>query len=357
MKLVMPSVTEVKLDRSFPVPIAIMKKIERCGRIAYRSEDRITEYSYIPFIKNIVKRNHTSVLEHGRVTITMDITDSEQEDFEQSKGSFTNYSFVQVSSVNRFKTTTPVPVFSGNLRALLEFVTCEALQHPFCMRLKKILQKEFQPIFGSLFEVGDSDELPYMIEEAHDGHTFHVVTDRGVLAEWTRHRIDMSFTVESTRYCNYEKTGMTFCLPVPFEFSPTPDDNESKWIFNALNSVGAIERKENNTISFCANGLPYDFFTYLPVKLLKMNVWKKHMKASEEAYTELIQRGCTPQEARTVLPNSLKSEFCVTATKAAWDHFFSLRCAKDAHPQIRYLANKVKELVYPEGELNDAEKS
>ena len=71
------------------------------------------------------------------------------------------------------------------------------------------------------------------------------------------------------------------------------------------------------------------------------------MEACERAYNELIERGCSPQEARSVLPNSLKSEFCVTGTESAWKHFLELRCASDAHPQIIYLADQVKGLLFP----------
>ena len=62
------------------------------------------------------------------------------------------------------------------------------------------------------------------------------------------------------------------------------------------------------------------------------------MEASERAYNQLIELGATPQEARTVLPNSLKTEIVMTYNIREWRHFFKLRCSKGAHPQMREIA-------------------
>ena len=62
------------------------------------------------------------------------------------------------------------------------------------------------------------------------------------------------------------------------------------------------------------------------------------MMESELAYKALIESGCSPQEARAVLPNSLKTEVVMTANLREWRHFFNLRTAPDAHPQMREVA-------------------
>ena len=70
----------------------------------------------------------------------------------------------------------------------------------------------------------------------------------------------------------------------------------------------------------------------------KYAIWKNSVKETEKAYLRLIELGATPQEARSVLPNSLKTELIMTMNLREWRHFFKLRTAEAAHPQIRELA-------------------
>ena len=332
MELVKPSVNYIQMTETSEVPlsVALMKKIERCGRIAYRSEDKITDDSYIRFISAIVSRKHYSVLEHARICLDIKRSLISNDDICTLTEYLNKQPFL---SHNSSDSENPYFTITGNLRAFLEWLS-SSLPYWFIFRyIKQYLAKQFPPVFGELVKNDTAlkiEKTMFVLREADDYHTFHVVTDRGVMAEWTRHRYNMSFTVESTRYCNYSKRGMAFCLPIPFDFSPTEDNNEEKWICSS-NDITF-----NGHVSMCAD------FT-------KMNVWRKHMETCERAYNGLIERGCPPQAARSVLPNSLKSEFCVTGTESAWKHFLELRCASDAHPQIRYLANQVKGLLFPQG--------
>ena len=66
--------------------------------------------------------------------------------------------------------------------------------------------------------------------------------------------------------------------------------------------------------------------------------WKEACQTTERRYFELLNWGCTPQEARAVLPNSLKTEVVMTANLREWRHFFNLRTAPAAHPQMREVA-------------------
>lgn len=166
----------------------VLRKIEKCGRICYKSEHKITEDSAKIFVKNIIKAGHEVVLEHESLTIKF-------------------------------------------------------------------------------------------------------VVDRGVSHEIVRHRM-ASYCQESTRYCNYAK-----------------DD------FN--NEITVIK--------------PF----FLIEGSTGWNHWKEGCKAAEKAYFDLLEWGCTPQEARSVLPNSLKTELVMTANLREWQHFLKLRCSKAAHPQIR----------------------
>lgn len=170
---------------------AILKHIETCGRVCYKSEDKITEDSCENFVKNLIKRGHEAVIEHFSISV-------------------------------RF------------------------------------------------------------------------VCDRGVSHEIVRHRI-ASFCQESTRYCNY-----------------------SKGDFGS--EISVIE--------------PLNLQTWTPAYIQ----WKIACEAAEKAYFELLDWGCTPQEARAVLPNSLKTEIIMTANLREWRHFLNLRTSVVAHPQMREIA-------------------
>lgn len=171
--------------------IAAVKKLEEIGRVCYKSEGRITEESYAPFLKAIIKRGHEAVLEH--------------------------YSF----SVK---------------------FTC----------------------------------------------------DRGVSHEIVRHRM-ASYCQESTRYCNYAKD----------EFQ---------------GEITVIEP------CYLEKDSPGYFY------------WEAACQKAENAYFDLLDYGCSAQEARAVLPNSLKTELVMTANVREWRHFFKLRCSPAAHPQMREVA-------------------
>lgn len=180
----------------------MLRNIELCGRVCYKSEDRITDGSAEKFVGMILKSGHESVLEHEKITV-------------------------------RF------------------------------------------------------------------------VCDRGVTHEIVRHRI-ASYSQESTRYCNYSKDKfggeITFIRPCFWA-----EDDE------------------------------------------KFVVWKETMQSIEDSYVKLISLGAKPEEARSILPNSVKTEIMVTMNLREWRHFFKLRTAERAHPQIREVAipllNELKGLV------------
>jgi len=181
----------------------ILKDIERVGRIAYKSEDKITALSAKDFVKMIVKRNHGAVLEFG-------------------------------SSI-----------------------------------------------------------------------TVHFTLDRGVSHELVRHRL-ASFLQESTRFCNYSKdkfgNNVTFIIPDCFK-----------------------DIKEGVYETF-SDDLKYT-----------SKLWMHVMLEADRTYLQLIKQGMSPQYARSVLPNSLKTEIFVKANIREWRHILQLRTAHAAHPQMRQL--------------------
>ena len=121
----------------------------------------------------------------------------------------------------------------------------------------------------------------------HVSVTVRVICDRGVAHEIVRHRL-AAYSQESTRYCNYRSRGIQVIEPFFF----------------------AEDRA-------------------------KYQIWQEAMAACEKAYNTLIETGASPQEARSVLPNSLKTEIVITYNLREWRHFFTLRCSKRAHPQMR----------------------
>lgn len=139
----------------------------------------------------------------------------------------------------------------------------------------------------------------------HEKITVKIICDRGVSHEIVRHRI-ASYSQESTRYCNYskEKFGceLTFIKPV-------------FWLEESV-----------------------------PYKL-----WYESMLNVEKTYMQMINLGVSPEQARTVLPNSLKTEIVVTMNLREWRHFFRLRTSQKAHPQMREISipllQKFKEML------------
>lgn len=173
----------------------ILKHIERCGRVCYKSEDKITEDSAPKFVKMVLSRGHEAVIEHYSITV-------------------------------RF------------------------------------------------------------------------VCGRGVSHEIIRHRL-ASYCQESTRYCNYSKDGFG-------------------------NEITVIEPPFLDTN-------------------IKIADWESACRNAEHLYFKMLDDGCAPQEARSVLPNSLKTEIIMTANLREWRHFLKLRCAPAAHPQMRQVARMVLE--------------
>lgn len=147
---------------------------------------------------------------------------------------------------------------------------------------------------GRITSVSAAPFLKGLIERGHESVLEHekitatFVVDRGVSHEIVRHRI-ASYSQESTRYCNYGGEGIAVIEPFFFK-----DETYDAWLTAMINA--------------------------------------------EVAYQQLIALGRTPQEARAVLPNSLKTEIVVTYNIREWRHFFRLRAQKNAHPQIQQVA-------------------
>lgn len=152
--------------------------------------------------------------------------------------------------------------------------------------------------YKSEFKIRDKSYVPFLTGALKRGHysiiehekvTARIICDRGVTHEMVRHRLG-SYSQESTRYVNY-KEGIVVIKPI-----------------------------------FWEEDIP------------EYNAWYGAMCSINNVYGRLIKAGCKPEEARSVLPNSLKTEIVVTYNMREWRHFFWLRTSKGAHPQIRQVA-------------------
>ncbi|MEQ8200929.1 MAG: FAD-dependent thymidylate synthase [Syntrophomonadaceae bacterium] len=128
----------------------------------------------------------------------------------------------------------------------------------------------------------------------HEKATVMFIIDRGISHELVRHRI-AAYSQESTRYCRYSKD----------KFG---------------NEITVIE-------PYFFRGRDRDY-----------QLWSESCQLAEKNYMAMLGNGCSPQEARSILPNSLKTEIVVTYNLREWRHFFRLRCDAAAHPQMRQVA-------------------
>lgn len=269
----------------------IYKQIERCARVCYKSEDKIGEGTAEKMVEMLTKRGHTAMLEHGTVYLAMPmetIIPIEANGWgKYTKNPYSKgFKICEVNGQKRVAVTT-------NLRVLVEN--------------------------------GWLDDLKYICEptEYHERRiTVRFVCDRGVSHELVRHRV-FSFAQESTRYCNYSKdkfgNEITFIEPC--------------WL-DSYNYNG-------NTYGNC-------FLTALEAaEASYFDLLKKwDDKIPDKRYkTGFRNNPWTPQQARAILPNSLKTELVMTGFISDWKHFFELRTAQNAHPQMRELAIPLKEMM------------
>ena len=302
MKLIKPS---FEILEQLPGLEGVYKQIELAGRTCYRSTDKITEDSAKEFVDRMIKSGHGAMLEHGTVYLSLDMTSREQ----YFKYCYNKFS--KANSTGSAEYSTWRGFVTTNLRVLVENDWLEDLQY-----------------------ISESTEY-------HEKrHTVKFICDRGVSHEFVRHRV-FSFAQESTRYCNYSKdkfgNEITCILPpwlsendLPKGFGYTSDD------WGSLICEFYYEATEKGKS---------EGFIIEPVRNFVFA-----LQTSEQLYFSLLKEGWKAQEARSVLPNALKTELVMTGFESDWKHFFELRCPGSAHPQARELAiplqEKFKELKW-----------
>lgn len=264
--------------------VGIKKHIERCARVSYKSEDKITDTSYEKFVNMLESRGHDRPLEFG--TVYLSRTSQKEDNMEW----LDKYAYNPWSKFSFGNGSTRI---NGELRNTIYVTT----------NYRVIKEHHWE------------DDLKYLCEPTeyhHKRYTIHMILDRGVMDEFRTH-VGLSHLAESTRYCNYSKdkfgNELTFIKPcwcnIPEGDYGTPD-----YIPDRLPRMGATE-------SGLIDALQY----------------------AEYYYFFLLSEGWTPQQARSVLPLGIKSELISCGFEDAWENFFKRRDAPDAHPMAQEIAN------------------
>ena len=299
MKLIKQSF-EILEQKDFSL-IGIKKFIERCGRVCYKSEDRITDDSYEKFVNMLEKRDHARPLEFGTVHLKMPWTNfSNFAGFCVSKG-FWDSCWIKYH-VDRDSEDKTVYITTN---------------YRYYKRLKSLRRLYGYIDIEEFFTEEDNEYYPRR-------YTVHFITSRGIMDEFRTH-VGLSHLAESTRYCNYSKdkfdNQITFIQPswiiLDKEIAP----------INELCLLSGQYDRENPNLRYLASLVDANY-----------------------AYVLLLNKGWTPQQARDVLPLSVKSELISCGFEDAWSNFFYRRCANDAHPMAREIAiplqEKFKELSH-----------
>jgi len=290
-----------------------VKWIEACGRICYKSEDRITETSAEKFVGNVCKSGHYSVIEHSNFVVEIDVPLSDYvgvynkiiERF-QHRLAYHTIALVHVGSHEDGIMRIQV---NGNIRSWYE--TYETI-----ISNRDIFQP-FLKEYGDLFLIDDgkkNDNSPwYPVKQCNIFNELKRITvmctiDRGITHEFVRHR-PCSFSQESTRYVNYNNKGFDVIIPSWLDINPG-------------------EYSINNLASKAKNQETYDYM---------LSIYE-----SLDSYNKLVDKekghGWIAGRGRAVLPNSIKADIAITADLAEWEHIFNLRCAPGAHEQFRQIS-------------------
>lgn len=265
--------------------VGIKKHIERCARVSYKSEDKITDTSYEKFVNMLESRGHDRPLEFG--TVYLSRTSQKEDNMEW----LDKYAYNPWSKFSFGNGSTRI---NGELRNTVYVTT----------NYRVIKEHHWE------------DDLQYLCEPTeyhHKRYTVHMILDRGVMDEFRTH-VGLSHLAESTRYVNYSKkkfgSELTFIKPCWL-------DDEKLKLYRPYHTV--IRDKSPESI-FIAN-----------------------LNNVERDYLDLIKLGWTPQQARSVLPLSIKSELISCGFKDSWENFFYRRDAPDAHPMAQEIAKPMRQ--------------
>ena len=296
MKLIKQSF-EILEQKDFTIK-GIKQFIERCARVSYKSEDRMTDTSYEKFVNMLESRGHDRPSEFGTVHLKMILTDFE---------GFI-HSLLTIGMLNniwiKHAYKGDVIYITTNYRYYLDIIK-------YFPNVKKYLTEE------------DNEYYPKR-------YTVHMILDRGVMDEFRTH-VGLSHLAESTRYCNYSKdkfnNEVTFVIPSWMDFPEISID--------LGNYDKTSVRSKDGNVHIIDTRPPYVEGDFI-----------RSLCEAESNYLSIVRNGWTPQQAREVLPLAVKSELISCGFEDAWKNFFYRRCAKDAHPMAQEIAKPMhKEFI------------
>ena len=274
---------------------SLVVRLEACGRICYKSEGLINEKSAMPFVKKIAEHGHNSVMEMAVVTLAVKCSD---EQFDTLLALEPKYLFI-----NRLDSEILVTASIRSLRELYQRAAKTEIVEAmvgFMVDAHSYLfegvwdggygQRAESTIAVRKLELSEVDALPAELLAQHRFCGVKFIINRAVTHEIVRHR-PCSFLQESQRYCRYSQD------------------------------------KFNNQVTFI-KPMFYEEGTD------EYALWQKAMEDTEKIYLKLLDTS-TPQAARTVLPNSCKTEIIVYCNLAEWGHIFKLRTTPAAEPSMR----------------------
>lgn len=292
MKLVKQSF-EILEQKDFSLK-GIKQFIERCGRVCYKSEDKITDTSYEKFVDMLERKDHARPLEFGTVHLKMPWSN------------FNNFVGFCISKAVWDSCWIKYHVDRDSEDKTVYITT----NYRYYKRLKSL-----RPLYGyiNIAEFFTEEDNEYYPKR----YTVHFITSRGIMDEFRTH-VGLSHLAESTRYCNYSK--------------------------NKFNNVATFVIP-----NWCKSLVEGSIQEYSPFEInTDEAIFMNSIQNAQNSYLSLLKEGWTPQQAREVLPLSVKSELISCGFGSAWCNFFYRRCAKDAHPMAREIAiplqDKFKEM-------------
>ena len=280
MKVLEPTVEVIKQE-DFSIK-GIKQFIERCARLSYKSEDKITDDSYEKFVQMLIDKDHARPLEFGTVHLKMNIDDFFEFLCNLSHSESLNCLWIKWYFIDdTYYITTNYRYYT---EVCLKYSPYLA-EHCFTEEDNKFYPKRYAAKF---------------------------IISRGIMDEFRTH-ISLSSIAESTRYCNYSKG----------KFNGELTFIEPCWITSDI--------KSNLT-----------YLNYVDT-----------LQKIEDTYITLTKNGWKAEEARNILPLSLKTELYMCGFAEDWKKFFELRCASNAHPQAKELAIPLKEEFIKRGYINE----
>lgn len=291
MKIVEPS---FEIQEDFD-SLNVAVRLEECGRVCYKSEDAITEDSAIPFLTRIATRGHSSVFEMAVVSFLISCHPDHVLELLSCHPKFlvidrVDNGMVVTGSIRAFR-----DLYKNHYHNQLvnDLVCVLAAKEPYLFEdifnPDTALEQDPQVSVKKLSLV-DVESFSKKLRLRHRFVSVRFIVSRAVSHELVRHRL-CSFLQESQRYCRY---------------------NQDRF---------------DNQVSFIRP-------IFFSEETREYSLWREAMELTEARYLDLLETS-TPQAARTVLPNSCKTEIIVYCNLLEWKHIFALRTSQAADPSMR----------------------